>query len=158
VSISYTLWRIPDDHDDPANLVVLSESERDALDTVPARPLPDWLMMQREMMRYPALWEAVMTTRVLDAEWQTPETTLVGHVNHILMNTFREQRVVGGFPGKLDSPVTERHIEHAAVTVDGCDLPGMRIDTDPDVYAVGRPERPDTDFGHRARPSPIYFR
>jgi hypothetical protein len=137
VSISYTLWRNPDDHKDSVNLAVLSDVEREALDTVPARPLPDWLVAQRDLMRYPALWEAVMTTRLLDAESQTPETTLVGHVNHLLMNTFREQRVVGGFPGELAFPVAERHIEYVTVAVDGANVPGMRIDTDTDVYAVG---------------------
>ena len=78
-----------------------------------------WLMERRVLMRFPALWEAVMATRVLDDEWQTPEFTLVSHINHTLMNTFREQRVVGGFPGELDSPVTENHIEHVTVPVDG---------------------------------------
>jgi hypothetical protein len=137
VSISYTLWRSPGDHDDPANLAVLSDLEREALDTPPVRLLPDWLMAHRELLRYPSLWEAVMTTRMLGPESQTPEATLVNHVNHILMNTFRDQRVIGGFPGVLDSSVTERHIERVAVPVDGIEVPGMRIDTDPQVYAVG---------------------
>lgn len=74
---------------------------------------------------------------MLDAEWQTPESTLVGHVNHIVTNTFREQRVVGGSPGELVSPATERHIEYVTVRIDGADVSGMRIDTDSDVYAVG---------------------
>ncbi|WP_167046741.1 hypothetical protein [Salinibacterium sp. ZJ454] len=137
VAISYTLWRNPLDHTDPANLADLSDFEREALDTAPVSPQPDWFMEQRELMRYPMLGEAVMTTRVRDAEWQTPESTLVGHVNYILMNQFREQRVVGGFPGVLDSPVTERHIEPATVPIDEVEVPGMRIDTDPHVYAVG---------------------
>lgn len=54
-----------------------------------------------------------------------------------LMNTFREQRVVGGFPGDLDSPVAEHHIERFGVSIDGVEVPGLRIDTDPHVYAVG---------------------
>jgi hypothetical protein len=137
VSISYTLWRNPGNRKDPANLAVLSDVDREALDTVPVRALPAWLMVGRERMRYPALWEAVMTTRVLDTHWQTPESTLVDHVNHIMTNTFREQGVVGGFPGELDAPVTEEHIEHVTVLVDGAEVPGMRIDTDPNVYAVG---------------------
>ena len=78
-----------------------------------------------------------MTTRVSDDGWQTPESTLVAHVNHILTNSFRELRVVDGIPGELDSPVTESHMEAFAVPVDGVDVPGMRIDTDPHVYAVG---------------------
>jgi hypothetical protein len=137
VTLTYTLWRNPRDRTDPANLADLSDSEREALEAPPVRPLPDWMMERRELMRYPMLWEAVMTTRGSDAEWQTPESTLVRHVNHVLMNTFREQRVVGGIPGELDSPVTERHIQPVALPVDGVDVAGMRIDTDPNVYAVG---------------------
>jgi hypothetical protein len=137
VSISYTLWRNPRDRKDPRNLADLSDSVREALGADPVRPLPDWMMEQRELMRYPMLWEAVMTTRVSEDDWQTPESTLVGHVNHILTNNFRELRVVGGFPGELDSPVTERHIEAVTVPIDGVDVPGMRIGIDPHVYAVG---------------------
>jgi hypothetical protein len=79
--IPYTLWRNPGDHDDPANLAVLSDLEREAVDTPPVRLLPDWLMAHRELLRYPSLWEAVMTTRMLGPESQTPEATLVSHVN-----------------------------------------------------------------------------
>lgn len=137
VAISYTLWRNPHDRKDPANLADLSDSERESIEGDPVRPLPDWMLKQRELRRYLMLWETVMTTRVFDAEWLTPESTLVGHVNHILRNVFREQRMVGGIPGELDSPVTERHIERASTPIDGIDVPGMRIDTDPQVYAVG---------------------
>jgi hypothetical protein len=137
VAISYTLWRNPRDHKDPVNLADLSDSEREALDIVPVRPLPDWIVQRRDLMRYPMLWEAVMTTRVIGADWQTPESTLVGHANHILMNNFREERVVGGFPGELDSLVAERHINPATIPIDGVDIAAMRIDTDPHVYAVG---------------------
>jgi hypothetical protein len=137
VTLSYTLWRNPRDRTDTANLADLSDSEREALDAPPVRPLPDWMMERRELMRYPMLWEAVMTTRRSDAEWQTPESTLVSHVNHVLMNAFREQRVVGGIPGELDSPVTERHIQPVSLPVDGVDVTGMQIDSDPNVYAVG---------------------
>jgi len=137
VVLTYTLWRNPRDRDDPVNLGDLSNSDREALDAPPVRPLPDWMMERRELMRYPMLWEAVVTTRKTDAEWQTPESTLVRHVNHVLMNTFREQRVVGGIPGELDSPVTERHIQPATVPIDGVDVTGMQIDSDLNVYAVG---------------------
>ncbi|MCP2030341.1 hypothetical protein L1277_000405 [Okibacterium sp. HSC-33S16] len=137
VAISYTFWRNPSDRKDPTNLADLADSVRDALDADPVRPLTRWVMKQRELMRYPMLWEAVMTTRTSEEGWQTPESTLVGHVNHILTNSFRELRVVGGIPGELDSPVAERHIEAVNVPIDGVDVRGMRIDTDPHVYAVG---------------------
>jgi len=137
VSLSYTFWQVPEDHADPANLADLAAVDRAALNAPPIRPLPDWMMAQRELMHYPMLWEAVMTTRPSDDGRQTPESTLVDHVNYIVMNTFREQRTVGGFPGELDSPATKKHIEHTPVRVDGAELPGIRLDTDPNVYGVG---------------------
>lgn len=137
VSISYTLWRNPADHADAANLADLSALEREGLEAVAVGPLPDWFLAQRERMRYPLLWEAVRTTRLREPEWQTPESSLVEHVNYVVMNMYRDQRVVGAFPGDLDSPVTERHIEYGSVRIDGADVPGMRINTDPHVYAVG---------------------
>ncbi|POH60051.1 hypothetical protein C3B59_16405 [Cryobacterium zongtaii] len=123
------------DHDDPANLANLGEEH--SLEQEPSKPLPEWILEFRKLARYPSLWEAVTTTKVLDTEWQTPESNLVAHTNHILRNTFREQRVEGEFPGKLDSPVTERHIERVSVPLDGVNVPGLRIDSDPHVYSVG---------------------
>jgi len=39
------------------------------------------------------------------------------------------------FPRAL--PVSERHIEPVNVLIDGIEVPGLHIDTDPHVYAVG---------------------
>lgn len=135
VAISYTLWKNPMDHDDPANLADLGEAH--SLEQEPSKPLPEWMMEYRKLARYPSLWEGVMTTRIFDAEWQTPESVLVAHTNHILMNTFREQRVEGGFSGNLDLPVTESHVERVSVSLDGVNAPGLCIDSDPHVYSVG---------------------
>lgn len=137
LAISYTLWRNPRDRFDPANLADLTSQERESLEQEPVRELPDWMRETRRLLHFPSLWEAAMTTRVRDPEQQTPESVLVAHTNHILMNTFREQRVVGDFPGDLDSPVAEHHIERFGVSIDGVEVPGLRIDTDPHVYAVG---------------------
>jgi hypothetical protein len=137
VAISYTLWRNPQDLNDPANLADLPGREHESLEQEPVNPLPDWILEPRRLARYPSLWEAAMTTRVLVAEGQTPESVLVEHTNHILRNTFREQRVVGELPGVLDSPVAERHIEYVSVLVDGANVPGLQIDSDPHVYSVG---------------------
>ena len=137
LSISYTLWRNPQDHDDPVNLADLSGLERDSLEEEPTRPLPAWMLEFRRLARYPSLWEAVMTTRVRDPAGQTPTSVLVAHTNYVLTNTFRDQRVVGGVTGELDSPVAEHHLETVGVAVDGVDVPGWRIDTDPHVYSVG---------------------
>ncbi|RFA07142.1 hypothetical protein B7R21_16615 [Subtercola boreus] len=137
VAISYTLWRNPANRDDPANLADLTEKMRASLEVTPVKPLPEWMIERVKLMRYPTLWEAVLTTRPNDGAWQTPESVLVDHVNHVLGNTFRDERVVGGFPGELDAPVTKRHIEHAPVVLDSTVVSGMRIDTDTHVYAVG---------------------
>lgn len=137
VAISYTWWRNPKDKDDPVNLADLTAVQRESLEMKPVKPLPDWMLTVRRLMYYPSMWEATMTTRALDAEWQTAESILVAHANHILTNTFRDQRVVGGFPGSLDAPIQEHHIEPTNVRIDGVDAPGLRIDTDPHVYALG---------------------
>jgi len=137
VAITYTWWRKPEDKDDPVNLADLTARERESLEAEPVRPLPDWMLEIRRLMQYPSIWEAIMTTRALDVEWQSPKSVLVDHANHILTNTFREQRVSGGFPGSLNAPVREQHIEPFDVLVDGVNSPGMRIDSDSDVYALG---------------------
>jgi hypothetical protein len=137
LSLSYVVWRNPEDHADPLNLAGLSDTVRNSLDAPLTRTLPDWMMSIRELMRYPSLWEAVTTTRTTDEVRSSPGSTLVDHVNHVVRNTFRAERVAGGIPGELDSPVTERHIQPVTVRVDGVGMPGMLIDTDPSVYAVG---------------------
>ncbi|PJJ63323.1 hypothetical protein [Compostimonas suwonensis] len=140
-TISYTLWRNPADRDDPANLAELSETMRASLDREPERPLPEWMHRTRERMRYPSLWEAVRTTHIIDASavaWYTPVNALVEHVNYVVMNTFREERVRGRLPGELLGRVTEKAVEHGIpISIDGTDVPGMRIDTDPHVLGLG---------------------
>jgi hypothetical protein len=60
-SISYTLWRNPDELDDPANLAELDQRQRRALEAQPPWPRPPWLVEQVRRMRYPMLWEWVRT-------------------------------------------------------------------------------------------------
>jgi hypothetical protein len=145
-SVSYTLWRNPDDPDDPVNLAELDEQQRRALEVAPAWSRPQWLVEQVRRMRYPMLWECVRT------QWSrepggsdTVAARLVAHVNHILVNQFRQTRVVGDEPPyELDNPVDERCVEaRIPVLVDGTVRDGNRIDTDPHVYglAVGLDER-----------------
>ncbi|RFA07813.1 hypothetical protein B7R54_00245 [Subtercola boreus] len=137
VALSYTVWRNPADPADPVNLADLTDALRESLDAEPIKPLPPWMLELRRLMHYPALWEGTLTTRMPAAAGQTPEAVLVAHANHILTNTFRDERVVGAFPGQLDSPVEQRHIRPTSVRIDGVDVPGLGIDTDPHVYAVG---------------------
>ena len=143
-TFSYTFWRNPADRSDPANLADLPDAVRADLDAPPVRPLPEWMLRARERMRYPLLWDAVRTTHVVDpaeVRWLTPAFALVEHVNYILMNAFRDERVRAApdeFPGELLGAATERSIEHGIpVSVDGVDRPGMRVDTDAHVYGLG---------------------
>ena len=143
-TLSYTFWRNPADRSDPANLADLPAAVRADLDAPPVRPLPEWMLRARERMRYPLLWDAVRTTHIADpseAPWHTPAFALVEHVNYIVMNAFRDERVRAApdeFPGELLGAATERSIEHGIpVSVDGVDRPGMRVDTDAHVYGLG---------------------
>jgi hypothetical protein len=91
-------------------------------------------------MRYPMLWECARTRWSREpGVFDTVRPQLVAHVNHILINQFRQTRAVGEDPPyKLDNPVDERRIEpDIPVLVDGTARNGFRIDTDPDVYGVG---------------------
>ena len=144
VALNYTLWRNPNDHDDPANLAELDEVTRESLDQDPPWPRPRWLIEQVERMRYPMLWEVVRTTwtRVPD-EYQSLPNQLVQHVNHILMNRFRAELGIpdgppsgppGGEPwhARLSAVNPMAHLE-----VDGHEVDAVEIDTDPFVYGIG---------------------
>jgi hypothetical protein len=124
VSVGYTLWRNPDEPDDPINL----GEPNPALESEPPWPRPQWLIEQVRRMRYPMLWECVRTrwTREPD-EFDTVPSQLTAHINHILVNRFE------GAPA-----VDERSVESGiSVVVDGVPRSGFRIDTDPYVYGVG---------------------
>jgi len=140
-TVNYVLWRNPADRSDPANLADISDEMRAQLDAPPLFPLPEWMTRITERMRYPWLWDAVRTTRAVrgfEDAWRTPEFILVEHVNYILMNTFRDERVVGSAPGELLGRVSERAVEHGApVRIDGVEVAGIRIDTDAHVLGVG---------------------
>ena len=139
-TISYTLWRNPDERSDPANLADLDDRTRDSLDAEPAWPLPDWLITARERMRYPSLWEAVRTTYVVQPTalpWHTVRHALVEHVNYVLVNSFREERTDGSIPPTLEGEVTEKCVEAGIpLSVDGVWMSGLRIDTDPHILGL----------------------
>lgn len=141
-AITYTLWRNPDDHADPANLADLDEATRAALDVPPPWPRPQWLIDGAERMRYRMLWEAVRTTwHRSDGDHSRVEDLLVHHANYVLRNRFREQLGLGDMPGPPRDrgfEVAERNVQHGfALEVEGRVVDGVRIDTDPFVYAVG---------------------
>ena len=146
VSIGYTLWRNPDDRDDPGNLAELDERTRASIEQVPPWPRPAWLIERVQRMRYPHLWEAVHTTWSRDpSEYTTLSWQLADHVNYILMNQFRGQL---GLPSGPTSDTTWRVTESAVnpavtVRVNDVDTPAAEIDTDPFVYAIGVSIAPD---------------
>lgn len=138
-TLSYTLWRNPDDRADPHNLADLDERTRAALDQEPPWPRPRWVLEGVTRMRYPTLSEAVRTMWIRDPSRQDVRAALVDHVNHILVNQFG-----GSYPsGPLRRPdsrplVDERSVESGfSIAVNGADTHGVRIDTDPDVVGFG---------------------
>ena len=129
-SISYTLWRNPDEFDDPANLAELDQEQRRALEAEPPGPRPPWLVELVRRMRYPMLWECVRTRWCREpSEFDAAPALLVAHVNDILVNRFQQD---------LANPVDQRCVEaDVAVLVDGMAREGFRLDTDPQVYGLG---------------------
>lgn len=139
VAVSATLWRNPTDKSDPVNLADLDDSTRRALDEDPPWPRPAWLIEAAERMRYPMLWEAVQTTWHLEeSERSSLDAVLVHHVNHILMNEFREEAGLGLHDWDSPGMASERVVRHGVdVLIDGALVSGAEIDTDPFVYAIG---------------------
>lgn len=139
-SITYTLWRNPDDRTDPANLADLDEQTRRAIEEVPSWPRPAWLIEQVERMRYPQLWEAVRTTWHREpSERSSVQSLLADHVNHILRNQYRQELWPGSKPwDQHPPPVTGQMVNGRARTViNGIAVPGAEVDTDPFVYGIG---------------------
>ena len=138
-SMSATLWRSPDDKSDPANLAELDDNTRRAIEEVPPWPRPAWLIERVEMMRYPSLWEAVQTHWYREeSEWSALELLLNQHANYILMNQFREELGLSAHDGEAPTLLPERRATRPIdVSIDGETVPGIEIDTDPFVYAVG---------------------
>lgn len=138
-SVNATLWRNPDDKSDPVNLADLDEPMRSAIDEVPPWPRPAWLIEQVERMRYPLLWEAVQTTwHREEAGYSALEECLANHVNYVLMNQFRAE--LGIEIDDWDSPAltsASATRNGVALSIDGAEVMGAEIDTDPFVYAVG---------------------
>ena len=138
VALSYVLWRYPADRADPRNLRELTPEERAGLEMEPVGPLPEWIIEARDRMRYPLLWEGVRTTHFVEGTPRPVEDVLAEHMNHILMNVFQNERVVGGFPGELTNRVeTGSSSTGRRILLDGEEIEGMCVDTDPHVLGLG---------------------
>lgn len=139
VSWSYTLWRVPGDPADPANLADLDAAMLASLDEVPPWPRPPWILEGIERMRRPMLWEAVRTT------WDPRGETSIGdplrhalreHVAYVAVDRFDVER---GPRARWDRPELDAADawRAAEVTVDGVELTGVRLDGDPHVLGLG---------------------
>lgn len=140
VSVTYTFWRNPSDRSDPINLADLDEQTRRAIEDVPPWPRPAWLVKQVERMRYPQLMEAVRTTWHRDRSERTSvRSVLLDHVNYILMNQYRQELGLGGNPWDQRAPtVTDLMVnDPVTVLVNGLEVPGVEIDTNPFIYGIG---------------------
>ncbi|GAA2171229.1 hypothetical protein GCM10009846_04440 [Agrococcus versicolor] len=138
VAWSYTLWRVPGDRDDPANLADLDERTRASLDDVPPWPRPAWLLDVVERLRRPMLWEAVRTSWERDRDAGEAEVVgaLVEHLASVLVNGFDEERGPGA---RWDRPelVAPGSVRAAEVVVDGRAWPGVAIEGDRHVLGLG---------------------
>ena len=135
VSRSYTLWRNPDDHDDPFNLRPTEQASADSQDAGPA--VPTWMHETVRRMKYPLLWEAIRTHRARPTHRHTAQELLVGHVNYILNNQFRAEHHLPPLgAGSWASLVSTRGVRSdCPVTVNGTERPGFLADTD--SFVVG---------------------
>ncbi|WP_375385696.1 hypothetical protein [uncultured Microbacterium sp.] len=146
VSITYTLWRNPADHDDPVNLAELDEQTRESLDFEPPWERPAWLIEGAQRFRYPMLWEAVRTSWHRDEAEHSPlAQQLVDHADHVLRNQFREELGLPRGPHSDLAWQISPSAVNSAVTleVDGAEVAASEIDTDPFVYAIGARLAPD---------------
>lgn len=138
-SVTYTLWRNPADRSDPINLAELDEQTRRSIEDVPPWPRPAWLVEGVERMRYLQLWEAVRTTWHRDAsERSSPARVLAEHMNHVLVNRYRREWPGGIAWGRNAGDVRNRPANREVTAwVDGVEVQGVEIDTDPIAYGVG---------------------
>lgn len=136
VSLSYTLWRYPDDHVDPRNERDVDERLRRSIEDEPAWGRPAWLREGARVLLYPMLWEAVRTTS--QRESRPIEDELADHSNHVLRNQFREELGLPPGPGGGDAwEVRRTAVAASTVVVDGEERPAAGVDTDPFVRAWG---------------------
>ncbi len=140
VHLSYTLWRVPEDHDDPRNKREIDDRTRRSIEEEPPWGRPAWLTEQAKLLLYPMLWEATRTAwhASPDAEQHSLSQQLAEHTNHVLQNNFREQLgIPAGHTTMTDWKVKSTAIAEASLEVDDEHHPAIHIDTDPFVYAVG---------------------
>lgn len=139
-SITYTLWRNPQDRSDPINLAELDEPTRQALDEVPPWPRPAWMVEQVARLRYPQLWEAVRTSWHREpSERSTVNHVLVDHVRYVLVNQYRQELGLSEDPADHPPPegLTPEVTGKTSLLINGDEIPGVEVDSQPWVYGLG---------------------
>lgn len=138
ITLSYTRWWNPDDHGDPVNERDLDPALRATLDAPPVRELSTRSEALRQGLRYPMLWEAVRTTAV-GAGRGLPDLaeTLIAHVEHLLINRYRETRADPSDQWAVLGRPRPGHLQPGSIDLDGVPRDGLLLDTDADVWAVG---------------------
>lgn len=133
VSISYSYLAEPGEPDAAVNFVEDIDEVRGWLRKADLDQQPDWFKAGIAAARYPMLWEAVLTAIDPDGDRSLDEH-LADHVNHLLVNTMEHRRALDAnrIP-QLDHAVRASHAQPATVTVSGSPVPGLVIDTDPDL-------------------------
>ncbi|QHC69033.1 MULTISPECIES: hypothetical protein [unclassified Rathayibacter] len=140
ISLSYSFYKNPRNRADPVNHVPLTPEQKRAIERAENDHLPPWMVDQVTRMRYPVLWEAVRTSVPIPAERSRPlESRLAAHMGDVLRNTFpgRVRSRRGGMPVVAAALRDEDVVRGVPVIVDGEALRGYRVDTDPDVVAIG---------------------
>lgn len=134
-SLTYSVYRHPDDLENPSNFAEDIASTQSAIAKAVSDKQPEWFMESLRRRRYPMLWEAVSTTRLgLDADRSLAER-LAERVNHVLINTVESRRRSSeGAPPTLDHEVAAGDAQSGfTLNIDGTDIEALLLDSDPDV-------------------------
>ncbi len=140
ISLSYSFFKNPLHHADPANQVPLTSDQQRAIERAENDHMPPWIADQVTRMRYPVIWEAVRTSVPIPAERSRPlESRLAAHMGDVLRNTFpgRVRSRRGGIPVVAAALRDEDVVRGVPIIVDGETVRGYRVNTDPDVVVMG---------------------
>jgi hypothetical protein len=135
VAISYSMFRNPQDHEDPANFAPNVAETLAAITAAETAGQPAWFTTLLRRSRFPILWEAVCTARTDIGAPLTLAERLAAHVNHVVMNSCPHRRhPEQSFPSTLLNPVSGSDaLPGRLIRVDAADVSAIQIDTDGDV-------------------------
>jgi hypothetical protein len=135
VAISYSVFRNPADHNDPANFTPNVADTIEAIAKAEREGQPEWFTAGLRRMRFPILWEAVCTARTDIGEPRSLAERLAAHINHVVMNTCAHRRhPEDHLPSTLTNPAEAADaLPGRLLRVDSADMSAIQIDTDVDV-------------------------